>query len=274
MPALRIPCSLKKLRKENTMNKIAVFILLTLTFSACRSKKIITVAPTPVVLKKDSTAAITAESMLKSTLNQWTYFSSKVELEFTQNGNTTKASAHIRMYKDSLIWISAGMFGVEGYRMLINKDSMVILNKLGRSYQVLSNKSLAGLSDAPLSVSQIQNLLIGKPVFALKFYQLVFGKDSALSITYPQDKFVTSHYYKKTFYTLDSTSIKDKVNSHFVAKYDKYSDVDGINFPIKNEISANSSNNSILLKLEHTDADFITELTFPFTIPASYEKTK
>lgn len=258
----------------NTMNKIAVLILLTLTYTACRSKKTVTAAPSPVVLKQDTATVATAESMLKSTLSQWTYFSSKVELDFTQNGNTTKASAHIRMYKDSLIWISAGMFGVEGYRILINKDSMVILNKLGRSYQVLSNKSLAGLSDAPLSVSQIQNLLLGKPVFALKFYQLVFGKDSALSITYPQDKFVTSHYYKKTFYTVDSTSIKDKANSHFIAKYNDYSLVDGINFPIKNEISANSTNNAVVLKLEHSEADFTTALTFPFTIPASYEKTK
>jgi len=256
------------------MNKIAVLILLTLTFTACRSKKTVTAAPSPVVLKQDTAAIATAESMLSSTLNQWTYFSSKVELDFTQNGNTTKASAHIRMYKDSLIWISAGMFGVEGYRILINKDSMVILNKLGRSYQVLSNKSLAGLSDAPLSVSQIQNLLLGKPVFALKFYQLIFGKDSALSITYPQDKFVTSHYYKKTFYTVDSTAIKDKANSRFVAKYNDYSLVDGINFPIKNEISAKSTNNDVVLKLEHSEADFTTTLTFPFTIPASYEKTK
>lgn len=257
------------------MNKLTLFSVsaLIILFSACRPKKSV-VAPPVVVMKTDTASIMTAESMLGNTLNQWTWFSSKVELEFEQNGNTTKASAHIRMYKDSLIWVSAGMFGVEGYRILINKDSMVILNKLGRSYQVMSNQSLAGLSDAPLSVTQIQNLLLGKPVFALKFYKLIFGKDSALSIQYPQQKFTTSHYYKKAFLTVDSTSIKNQSSSNFVANYSNYSVIDGINFPINNDISARSVNNSLRLKLEHSEVDFTTEVNFPFTIPASYEKTK
>jgi len=256
------------------MNKITLLTLsiLVIGLGACRSKK--TVVAPPVVIQNDTAAIQTAESMLSSTLNNWTYFSSKVELEFIQNGNSTKASAHIRMYKDSLIWVSAGMFGVEGYRILINKDSMVILNKLGRSYQVMSNQKLAGLSDAPLSVTQIQNLLLGKPVFSLKFYQLMFGKDSALSIKYPQEKFTTSHYYKKAFMTVDSTTINDKSKSSFLASYRNYSVVDGINFPVNNDINANNGSNALQLKLEHSDIDFTTQVTFPFTIPASYEKTK
>jgi hypothetical protein len=43
------------------------------------------------------------------------------------------------MKKDSLIWISVnGALGIEGMRVLIDKDSVRILNKLDKEYQVRS----------------------------------------------------------------------------------------------------------------------------------------
>ncbi len=257
------------------MNNIKIYsiILLMVLINACRPKKSVTTPPT--VTKKTDTSSVTAESLLGSTIGNWTYFSSKIEVDFIQNGSSTKASANIRMYKDSLIWVSAGMFGIEGYRVLINKDSMVVLNKLGRNYKVFNKAQLAEVSGAPLSVSQLQNLIIGKPVFALKLYALIYGKDSAVSIKNVQDKFTTAHHYNSSFYTIDSTVVKDKTTPNYaISKYNNYQVVDGINFPVKNNMIITSGSSLAELKLEFSDMDFTTALTFPFTIPSSYEKTK
>jgi len=35
------------------------------------------------------------------------------------------------MQKDSIIWVSlTGLLGIEGYRMIVNKDSVKLMNKL------------------------------------------------------------------------------------------------------------------------------------------------
>ncbi|MCC6818209.1 MAG: DUF4292 domain-containing protein [Bacteroidia bacterium] len=248
-----------------------LIIGLALILVSCRSKKSVIAPPTVNTTIIDSGTTVTAESLLQPFQKNWTFFSAKIDFEFTQNGSNTKANAHIRMYKDSLIWISAGM-GL--FRIMINNDSMVILDKLNTNYRVFDKQSLSQVIDVPLNVTQIQNLLMGQPAFALKLYQLAFTPDSNLNILYHQVKFDTKHSIQRSVMTMDSTRINDNLTTNYAsAVYSSYSVVDEHNLPLKIELSA-TGNKPIKIILEYSDADYTTELTFPFTIPNSYEKVK
>ncbi len=253
------------------INKYLLFGVFFLSLAACKPKKQI-IAPSEVVISKiDSGTTLNAESLISPNLKDWTYFSAKIDLNFSQNGSSTKADAHIRMYKDSLIWMTAG-FGL--YRILINNDSMVIMDKLNTSYTVYDKAALTQLLDAPLSVSQLQNILLGQPAYALKLYQLTFLKDSNIFIDYKQEKFITSHTYNKQFMTIDSTRIDDNSSSNYAhAIYSTYSVIDGHNLPTKVQLFA-TAKQPVSLEIDYSDADFTTALTFPFTIPSSYDRKK
>jgi len=72
----------------------------------------------------------------------------------------------VRMYKDSLIWLSVnGALGIEGMRVLIDKDSVRMLNKLDKEYQVRSFNYLQEIASLPFDLASIQDLIIGNPVF-------------------------------------------------------------------------------------------------------------
>lgn len=254
-----------------------LFIVVSL-LSSCRSRKNkpveVPVVHTPA---KDSSAApATAFSLLNGTLKEWTYFSSKIDVEFNySDGKSMSPSASIRMYKDSLIWVSAGMFGFEGVRMLINKDSAVILNKLEKSYTVLHSGVFKDISNVPLSVSQLQNLLLARPAFALELYDLVQNNGALIKIQSIQDKFSLAHTYNQMYFTMDSTLLKDKTTPNFAEVfYSSYSVVNGHNFPAHTRIYASNGPQKYTIILRYSDMDYITEVQFPFTIPASYEKTK
>lgn len=252
------------------------FLIAVSLFTACKARKKNKSTPPVVKTIEDTTAVVTAESLLSGTIKNWTYFSAKIDVEFRYDGDKkVNPNASIRMYKDSLIWISGGMFGIEAFRMLINRDSMVILNKLEKTYTIYKNTALHGISDIPLTVSQIQNLILGNPVYALKLYEIIRRNDQNVSIGCNQENFKTTHNFRKDFLTIDTTAIKDNKTPNFAeARYSEYTVVNTHNFPMYTFITATNGKKIYMLELKYSDPDFEEILTFPFTIPASYEKTK
>ena len=253
---------------------IGIFLMLIL-LASCAGKKNKTSGPPVVKLNIDSSIHNpTATDILSFTLKPWTYFSSKVDLEFRQNdGKKINANGSIRMYKDSLIWISAGMFGIEGFRILINKDSVIILNKLEKKYFIYKTSEFKGLSDVALTVSQIQNIITANPIYALNLYQITMQNDAQISIQYPQKKYNTSHAYNKRSYTIDSSNLVDNLKpNNAKISYSEYAVFNAHNFPVFTYIQSKFNGKNIELELKYSDIDFETLLSFPCQIPSSYEK--
>jgi hypothetical protein len=71
------------------------------------------------------------------------------------------------MIKDSLIWVSgyATVFNVEAFRAVITKDSVIVVNKIDKEVQYRSIDFLQEVSAIPFSLSTLQDLLVGNPVF-------------------------------------------------------------------------------------------------------------
>ncbi len=261
----------------NSMNKTSLIIavLLFVGLSACKSRKNKIITPSIVNPVDSIIKTANAEDFLGFTIKDWQYFSSKIDVDYRNGDDQKNVNVHIRMLKDSLVWISAGLFGIEAARVLINKDSMVVLNKLEKTYMVYKNEAISGFSDVPLTVGQIQNLIIGQPVYALKLYKIAMNNDARISIQYPQEKFITSHQYGKQFYTIDTTAINDRTTSNYaMARYQDYSVVNGHNFPLTTYLTASNGNKLIYIDMKFQDTDFETVVTFPFTIPSSYEKAQ
>lgn len=257
------------------MNKLAVLLFMGFLLAiGCKSRKVVT-AP-PKVEKRDTAITVaSAEDILSFTLKDWKYFSAKINVDFKSGDNSNNATVHVRMLKDSLVWLSAGLVGIEGARILINKDSMVLLDKMNRRYKVFHKDQMTQVLDVPLSVDQIQNLILARPIYALKLYQIAVNNETKLDILYNQDHYATSHSYQKSVYTIDTTAIRDRTSRNYAtASYTKYSVIDGFNFPLSAEIKASNGVSMVQIKMDFEDVDFIKELTFPFAIPASYEKAK
>ena len=256
-------------------SKIIGIVCAIIFLASCASKKNITITP-PVVVNKIDTAIHnpTASDILSFTIKPWTYFSSKIDFEYRQaDGKKINANGSIRMYKDSLIWISAGMFGIEGFRILINKDSVVILNKLEKKYNIYKTSEFKGLSDVALTVTQIQNIIIANPIYALKLYTIASQNDAQISIEYPQKKYNTLHSYKKQSFTIDSSNLEDNLSPNYAKiAYSDYSVFNNHNFPTFTLIQSKFNNQNIELELKYSDIDFETALSFPCQIPSSYEK--
>ena len=97
----------------------------------------------------------------------FTTFSGKIDVDYEDaNGKKYNVNAHLRMYKDSVIWVSiTAILGIEGLRAYITADSVKMLDKQNKKYIARSVSYLQEVTALPLDLKSLQNLLIGNPVF-------------------------------------------------------------------------------------------------------------
>jgi hypothetical protein len=160
--------------------KFVIPLIVTIILLGCKSTKTIQTA----ISKKDTTTTILVPVpdkskndtmvMINNTLRriaqntiQFKTFSAKVNTDYKSgDGKSYNVNATVRMIKDSAIWISANaLLGIEAMRVLITKDSVKLLDKLNKTYTARSVSYLQDVTDLPLDLKILQDLIIGNAVF-------------------------------------------------------------------------------------------------------------
>lgn len=263
-----------------------LFIVLTVVLMAsCRSTRNIqtviakkdTVATTVAVNKIDTTQLIkTALGKLDSTRVDFQTFSAKMDIDY-RGGNDKHydVNANIRMYKDSAIWVSINaVLGIEAMRAYITKDSVFLLDKLNKTYTARSVDYLQEVTALPLTMSTLQNLLVGNPVF-LDSNIVSYGNNNNVISLLSIGKFF------KNLVTLDggnNTLIHSKLDDADIARnrtadlsYDDYETKRGKLFSTKRKIAV-SEKNKLDIALNFKQYEFNGDVSFPFSIPRNYKR--
>ncbi len=110
-------------------------------------------------LKKRSAAEVLSE-LSKNTVD-YTWYSAKGRLAVNVDGNTQTVDIKLRMRRDSSIWLSLSMIGIEGGRALITPDSIKMINRLDGTYLAEPFSYFQKKYNVPLSFISLQEMLIG-----------------------------------------------------------------------------------------------------------------
>jgi Domain of unknown function (DUF4292) len=266
-----------------TIGVVAIAFLI----ASCRSTRKIQTA----ITKKDTTAATTiiplhshedSAAFIKTTLDRinadkidFTTFSAKVNVDY-EGADQKKydINANLRMYRDSLIWISiTAIFGVEGLRAYITKDSVKLLNKQDRIYTARSVSYLQEITALPLDLSSLQDILIGNPVFVDSDNVVSYSKtENSVSLLSIGDWF-------KNLLTLDKSGRIDncKLDDIDITRsrtcnlsYDDYENKKGPVFASRRRITI-TEKSKLDIKLNFKQYDFNETLSFPFSVPKNYK---
>src|SRR5210317_1349834 len=67
------------------------------------------------------------------------YFHSRTKVRYAEGDKQVNGNANVRIKKDSLIWISISpSIGIEATRMMISKDTAIIINRMDKEYYVFN----------------------------------------------------------------------------------------------------------------------------------------
>lgn len=259
-------------------------IIVGLFLTACRSaNKVQTAIPvkdTVVTVDKGHADSVqmlqTILAAMDSNKIDFTTFSAKIGIEYRDaQDKKYDLNANLRMYQDSAIWISVNaILGIEAMRALITKDSIWVMDKQNKIVTARSIDYLQEITALPLSLSTLQNLIIGNAVFAdgnVVSYAKGVNTISILSL---------GKWFKNltTLNEEDKTIIKSKLDDTNVARnrtadlsYSDYKKEHGINFATKRKITV-VDKKKLDIGLDFKQYNLNDPVEFPFSIPRNYKK--
>lgn len=209
---------------------------------------------------------------------KFTTFSAKIKVQYEdKNGRQPDFNAFVRLYKDSVLWISisATFLSIEAFRILITKDSIIIVNKLNKKVEYHSFGYVEDIAQIPLNFSTLQDLLIGNPIYIgdsiVGFRQTenhiligTVGKffKNLLTVSGDNDLIERSK--------LDDIDIGQNRTGDLT--YGEYEKNNGVFFATYREITV-AEKTKVDVSLSFKQYEFNKELSFPFNVPRNY-KTK
>ena len=201
-------------------------------------------------------------------------FAAKVKVEYQGKDEGDQATVYIRMQKDSVIWLSlTGTLGIEGFRLIVTKDTVRLMNKLKKTISFKSISYLQELAEVPLDFYSLQDLIVGNPVFldsSVASYRstsnelqvLMIGRIFKHMITLENKEFKVLHSKLDDTDPLRNRTCDITFSDYERAKNFYFSKDRNIAFAEKSRLE---------IHLDFKQYSFDEPQTFPFNIPKNYK---
>ena len=256
------------MQKKGTINKawLALLVIATaLTLESCKS----TFLGTNTRIKE---AYQVAEIPFE-------YFSTRTKFKFKDGEAKTKATAEIRLKKDSLIWfrLTPGL-GIEGARGIITQDSLIMIDRVNKDYYAYSFQGLSQKFNFELNFDLFQSILIGDMPIAQSAEDDIVAQANQFTIVQRVGDLTLMNQIGSKTKKLEKLSAVTTQNKNTLElKYADFNMLDQFVFGFKANMILqyfkDNKKGEITIDIEHNRAKIEEKpLTFPFSIPDSYER--
>jgi len=213
----------------------------------------------------------------KSHYIDFSTFSAKIKVESAgAAGKNPDITAVVRIIKDSVIWmsLSATFLNVEVYRVLITKDSVILINKQDKEVTLRSLDYLQEVTQIPFDFNTLQNVIIGNPIFIGDSINSFNKKDNLMFFSTADDFFknlltITSNDKLLVRSKMDDIDVNRSRTADII--YDGYVNSNGKYFSTGRHISI-SEKNKLDIKLDFKQYDFNNNVSVLFNVPKSYKR--
>lgn len=245
--------------------KNAVIILVCTGFWLSCSKRVIPAAPAP-------------PPNLEIQEIDFEYFHGKARLIFNDGKKEREVKAHIRIRKDSVIWMTFTVIGVQGGRALINKDSITIVSTVDKEYYVFDYASLSKRFNFDVNYQTIQSAFLGNLISPRQDADRINSGDPYNLLEQQRATVAIRNFINPASKKLEKVEMNEtNTNNSASILYSNFQPVGEKTYPFNGLISilykTNSGVVNTTITLEYNKAEVgDKELKFPFNIPKKYER--
>lgn len=242
------------------MNKLIFVMVLSSILISCTKK------PFLFTSKKDKLEIIDPS---------FEFLSSKAKFKFDHNDKKVSATANFRIQKDSVIWISITPgLGLEVARVLINRDKVLVLDKLNRNYHDYRFEELSEQYGFEFSFDFIQSVILGS-VSVPYTNEKIDKTSSHYAFEVKKGDFLIQNFIGTHSMKLEKVSVTDDSSKNTISvNYGNFVLVDKEVFPndikaVINYGSEKKPNTEIDISYNKLTIEKIP-LAFPFSVPSKY----
>jgi hypothetical protein len=244
---------------------LPALLFLAVVAGACSKKTITTTPVTP-----------------KTTLNieeiDFEYFHGKARMILRDANKEREVKANIRVRKDSVIWMTFSVIGVQGGKALVNKDSITILSNLDKEYYVFEYAELSKRFNLEINYNVIQSAMLGNPIIPRKDTDEVVQESTMYLLRQQAGNVNVISYVNAGSQKIEKIEMKEGNSSNsLMINYSNFQPVGDKVFPYNGTINlfykalSGLLNTTIIFEYNKAEVGD-RELKFPFNIPKRYER--
>lgn len=193
------------------------------------------------------------------------------------DGMAVEANANLVWIRDSVLWLNVKKLGIEAVRALITRDSVIVLNRLQKTYMAQDMNVLQRQYSLPEGFPLLQNLVLASAWLAPDMLLQADIKDSLHRLTGANHQYAIDYRIEEGSYHLRrETFIQQRDARMLTLEFDEFKKLPGAGtFPYLRRIEAFSPDNGpVNLQITFTDVEVNTPATYRFEIPAHYTKSE
>lgn len=206
------------------------------------------------------------------------YFHGKARMILRDANKEREVKANIRIRKDSVIWMTFSVIGVQGGKALINKDSITIVSTVDKEYFVFDYAELTKRFKFEINYDVIQSAMLGNPIMKRTDSDAIEQVSSMFLLKQHANTIDVTNYVNAASMKIEKVELKENnSNNALTINYSNFQPVGDKIFPYNGTINLFYKSLSALLNttiiFEYNKAEVgDRELRFPFNIPKKYER--
>lgn len=273
----------------NRSNRLVyIFLLVLISLFACKSRQ--KTVTTDFGRIKHISDKNLIDSLEKNEF-QFNVLSAKASIKVIDDKETS-FKAHIRVKKDSAIWVSiTPLLGIEIARVLITKDSVMFLNRIDKQYFVGTFDYINNKFGTDLDYQMLEAVIVGNSIeFEKEEKDIITNVDKkkhAYYISTEKKRKVRKDLKKdknklkeltqaiwlspETFKIIELILSTPKSDHSLVSKYSDFMELEDNSFPQKIDVTL-ISEKTVNILIDYSKVSIEKEdISFIFKIPAKYE---
>ncbi len=205
---------------------------------------------------------------------KFVYLTSRAKILYKDSHQELSSAVDIRMKKDSIVWLSIKpMLGIEAMRVVITKDSVLILDRMNKSMTLLSMKGLGEKISFPLDFKMVESLIIGNLPVEVKERGKIAIEKEHFKLVQDEGNFDLISLISREHYKLQRMNVKQRdTKNELVLRYEDFKIIGEQLIPFTSTaiLDYKSDKNTkispqIELNMHHNKIDFPQEpIPFPF----------
>lgn len=274
-----------KLRQAFIINLFFIGLAGPLLFSSCQTKRSIIKQP----IREEGAEYLFGK--LKERELHFSTLSARFSADY-KNGNQKYAfSGQIRIQKDTLIWASLSVMGLEGMRLMISQDSIKYINRLNNTFLIGDWYDLNKFLNANIEYDILQSFLIGNDISFYedgKFKATIDKNEYKLSASARRkmkkyirrqeeehNVFIQNIWLDPSTFKITRADVKEirKDNIKLDATYASFEAIGSQLFP-REMIYQITAENRILVGVTFSRINIDEPMTFPFRIPSNFTRVR
>lgn len=206
------------------------------------------------------------------------YLQGKARMVFKDEKKERDLKANIRIRKDSVIWMTFSVIGVQGGKALINKDSITIVSTVDKEYYVFDYAELSKRFNFKIDYAVIESAMLGNLLKPKEASDAIDTEQGFDKLTQTEGSVTIKNLISPVTKKIEHVDLTESATSNTLKlDYSNFQPLGDKSFPYNGFVSifyktaSGIFNNTITF--EYTKVELgDKELKFPFNIPKRYDR--